>query len=295
MRASDKTLDMTITTLTNALAADISQAIRERLKKRGQISRDEKIHKAVYYKGDKPEFFDLPIATGDKLRLYRRTWVKIDGKGRAIGNNGDIVEVAGTTAEGLLLRNQHGHMGEVQWRRLSDPITGRLLLGFGRAFTVDAAHGMSIKGEHINALPHKTAGSSAFKTYSGESRATGRTYTLISKAAVHDDVRRGRALGDPTLITEDNLWKRIVKDTSDKPYKALAIDLAAAAGEHPRRPSMLPSGLITRSRPRPWPAPVLAAKSAQHSMPPPRARPSTKQSSAAPVCSRTPPKSSSII
>ena len=57
---------MTVTTLTNAEAADISQAIRRRLKERGKIGQDETIHKAVYYKGDKPEFFDLPIASGDK-------------------------------------------------------------------------------------------------------------------------------------------------------------------------------------------------------------------------------------
>ena len=37
LRAIDKNLSVTITTLTNAEAADISQAIRARLKKRGQI------------------------------------------------------------------------------------------------------------------------------------------------------------------------------------------------------------------------------------------------------------------
>lgn len=232
LRAIDDKFGMTVTTLTNAEAADISQAIRQRLKERGKIGHDEKIHKAVYYKGDKAEFFDLPIASGDKLRLYRRTWAKIDGKGGSIGNNGDIVDVVGKTAIGLLLRDARGRIGEVEWRRLSDPETGRLLLGFGRAFTVDAAQGMSTRGEHTNALAHGTAGSTAFKTYTGESRATGKTHTFISKAAVFSDIRRSRALGDPTPITEDDLWKRIGEDTSAKPYKALAIDLLAAARRH---------------------------------------------------------------
>ena len=232
LRAVDDKFSMTVTTLTNAEAADISQAIRRRLKERGKIGQDETIHKAVYYKGDKPEFFDLPIASGDKLRLYRRTWAKIDGKGGSIGNNGDIVDVVGKTAGGLLLRDARGRVGEVEWRRLSDQDTGRLLLGFGRAFTVDAAQGMSTRGEHANALAHGTAGSTAFKTYTGESRATGKTHTLISKAAVLSDVRRSRALGDTTPITEDDLWKRIGEDTSAKPYKALAIDLLAAARRH---------------------------------------------------------------
>ena len=232
LRAVDDKFSMTVTTLTNAEAADISQAIRRRLKERGKIGQDETIHKAVYYKGDKPEFFDLPIASGDKLRLYRRTWAKIDGKGGSIGNNGDIVDVVGKTAGGLLLRDARGRVGEVEWRRLSDQDTGRLLLGFGRAFTVDAAQGMSTRGEHANALAHGSAGSTAFKTYTGESRATGKTHTLISKAAVLSDVRRSRALGDTTPITEDDLWKRIGEDTSAKPYKALAIDLLAAARRH---------------------------------------------------------------
>ena len=91
---------------------------------------------------------------------------------------------------------------------------------------------MSTRGEHANALVHGTGGSTAFKTYTGESRATGKTHTLISKAAVLSDVRRSRALGDTTLITEDDLWKRIGEDTWADPYKALAIDLLAAARRH---------------------------------------------------------------
>ncbi|MCQ4189407.1 hypothetical protein [Methylocystis suflitae] len=91
LRTIDKALGVTITTLTNAEADDVSQAIRVRLKQRGLIGGDETIHKAVYYRGDKAEFFDLPIATGDKLRLYRRTFATFDGRGAAIGNNVDVV------------------------------------------------------------------------------------------------------------------------------------------------------------------------------------------------------------
>lgn len=232
LRAAGKNLGMTVTALTNAEAADISQAIRARLKERGQISQDETIYKAVYYRGDKAELFDLPIAIGDKLRLYSRTWATIDGKGGSIGNNGDIVDVAGKTANGLLLRDQHGRLGEVEWRRLVDRATGRLHLGFGRAFTVAAAQGMSTKGEHANTFVHGTAGSNAFTNYPGESRATGKTYTLISKAAVLADIVHGRALGDATPITDDDLWDRIAEDTSAKPYKSLGIDLLKAARRH---------------------------------------------------------------
>ena len=229
LKSQDPSYGVTITTLTNAEAADISRAIRERLKARGEIGTDEATYKAVVYRSEKREFFDLPIATGDRLRMYRKTVAEIDGKRATIGNNGDIVEVVRKTAAGLVLRNARGQTAEIDWKRLSDPKTGRLLLGFGHAFTIDAAQGMSTKGEHINALPHGTAATSAFKTYTAESRATGRTHTLISKAAVHAAVQRSRALGDVTPMTEDDLWKEVAKNASEKPYKALALDIAGKA------------------------------------------------------------------
>jgi hypothetical protein len=229
LKAQDPSYGVTITTLTNAEAADVSRAIRERLKARGEIGTDEATYKAIVYRADKRELFDLPIATGDRLRMCRKTVAEIDGKRATIGNNGDIVEVIRKTGAGLVLRNARGQTAEIDWKRLFDPKTGRLLLGFGHAFTIDAAQGMSTKGEHINALPHGTGATTAFKTYTAESRATGRTWTMISKAAVHGAVQRSRALGDVTPMTEDDLWKQVAKDASAKPYKALALDVAGKA------------------------------------------------------------------
>lgn len=229
LRSIDPRLSVTITTLTNAEAGDISRAIRERLKRRGQIGDDETTHAAVYYKGDKAELFDLAIATGDRLRLYRRTMATIDGRSAAIGNNGDVVDVVGKTRDGLLLRNAKGRIGAVPWSRLKDKATGRLHLGFGRAFTIDAAQGMSTKGDHIDALAHGTTGANAFKIYPAESRASGRTFTLVSKAAVDADILRRRALGDKTPIDDEHRWERIAENMSEKPYKRLALDLIEAA------------------------------------------------------------------
>ena len=146
LKTQDPSCGVTLTTLTNAEAADISRAIRERLKARGEIGTDEAVYKVVVYRGDKPEFFDLPIATGDRLRMYRKTVAQIDGRRATIGNNGDIVEVMGKTAAGLILRNARGQTAELDWKRLSDQRTRRLLLGFGRAFTIDAAHGREHEG-----------------------------------------------------------------------------------------------------------------------------------------------------
>ncbi len=82
--------------------------------------------------------------------------------------------------------------------------------------------------------------------YTAESRATGRTHTLISKGAVLSAVQRSLALGDRTPITEVHLWRRVEKDASDKPYKALAIDLLAKA--RPQRDQAVVEGLKSHKR-----------------------------------------------
>jgi hypothetical protein len=214
-----------IVTLTNDDVAEISRSVRSRLRERGEIAATERVYQAIDQRG---ETYDLPIAAGDRLRLFRKTWASFDGKGGWMGSNGDIVTVAGETRNGLLLRNSRGQLGEVEWRRMLHAETGRLLLGFGHAYTVDAAQGVTTR-ETINAMPHGSGGMTAFKAYPAESRAVGTTWTVASKAAIHEAGKRSRALGSSEPITEQDLWNWLAKDMSAKPYKALAIDLQRAA------------------------------------------------------------------
>jgi len=44
-------------------------------------------------------------------------------------------------------------------------------------------------------------------------------------------VRNGRALGDTTEITSDDLWNHVAKGMSNKPYKALGMDLPFTSQE----------------------------------------------------------------
>ena len=169
---------ITVSAPTNDDVAEISQAIRERLKARGEIGDDEIIYRAIDQDG---RSYDLPIATGDRVRLFRRTWGTVDGRACHVGNNGDIVEVLGRNADGLRLRTKDGRVADLEWRRLCDSETGRLLLGFGHALTIDAAQGIT-SDEHINALPRGTSGVTAFTSYVAESRSRGTTWTIISEA-----------------------------------------------------------------------------------------------------------------
>jgi hypothetical protein len=212
---------VTISALTNADAADISQAVRARLKARGEIGNDEMLYQAIDQRG---ETYDLPLATGDRVRLFRQTAAFIDGKRGTIGNNGDLVEIVGRTEQGLRLRDQKGRVGAVEWRRLLDPETKRLFLGFGDALTIDSAQGIT-SGEHINALPRGSAGITAFKAYTAESRHISQVWTMVSEAAVHEAVKTSRPLGDDKPVTIDDLWGQVAEDMSQKPYKSLGVDL----------------------------------------------------------------------
>jgi hypothetical protein len=216
---------ITVSAPTNEDAADISLAIRVRLKARGEIAADEMVHRAIDQNGRE---YDLALAAGDRVRLYRRTWGTIDGQEQQVGNNGDVVEALGQSRHGLRIRTKEGQVADVEWRRFADTETGRLLLGFGHALTIDAAQGIT-SDEHINALPRGTSGVTAFTTYVAESRSRGTTWTVISEGALFEAERHRQALGDITPITRENLWTRAAADISEKPYKSLGIDLMAAA------------------------------------------------------------------
>ena len=228
LRASGSKRGVTISAPTNDDVAEISQAVRARLKQRGEVAAEEVVYRAVDQRG---QTYDLAIAAGDKLRLFRRTWGALDGKQCEIGNNGDVVEVLGQSIDGVRLRTKDGRIADVQWRRLADQETGRLLLGFGHALTIDAAQGIT-SDEHINALPRGTSGVTSFTSYVAESRSRGTTWTVIAEAAVYEAERHKQALGDITPITRDDLWARVAEDMSKKPYKSLATDLLNAARQN---------------------------------------------------------------
>ena len=126
--------------------------------------------------------------------------------------------------DGLRLKNQEGRIGFVSWEKLKERKTGKLHLGFGHVLTIDSAQGIT-SDEHINALPRGTAGITAFKAYVAESRHIAKAYTMISEASLLEAVKMRQALGENTAITTDDLWKRAAADMSEKPYKAIGLDL----------------------------------------------------------------------
>jgi len=216
---------ITVSAPTNEDAAEISEAIRMRLKARGEITGVEHVHDAIDQGG---RTYELRLATGDAVRLFRRTWGTVNGRERHVGDNGDVVTVVDQDERWLRIRTKNGQIADVEWRRFADAETGRLLLGHGHALTIDAAQGLT-SDEHINALPRGTAGVTAFTSYVAESRARGTTWTMISEGALYEAEKHRQALGESTPITREDLWARAAEDMSDKPYKGLGIDLLASA------------------------------------------------------------------
>jgi len=222
LREAGSTRKVTVSALTNADAAEISKAIRVRLKARGELGADEATYAAMDSRGEQ---YDLPVATGNRFRLYKKTSATIDGRRGFIGANGDVVEVVRQAEDGLVLRDKDGRVGHVQWRRLRDQATGRLLLGYGHCLTVDSAQGIT-SGEHINAMPRGSAGITAFKGYVAESRHELEAWTMVGEWAEREAERMSRPLGDQREITEADLWARTARNMAAKPYKSLGIDLA---------------------------------------------------------------------
>jgi hypothetical protein len=53
----------------------------------GSLLRDDHCQNAMRTDAGKPS----PIVTGDRVRLFRRTWGTVDGREQHVGDNGDIV------------------------------------------------------------------------------------------------------------------------------------------------------------------------------------------------------------
>jgi energy-coupling factor transporter ATP-binding protein EcfA2 len=216
---------ITMSAPTNEDVMALSIAVRERLRVRGEIGKEEIVRAAI---DQREEEYDLPLSVGDRVRLFSRTNCLTRSNDRSrwcqLGNNGDFVDVKGWNDNGIVLRNGKGVEGFVPWERLADQKTGRIKLGFGHAMTIDAAQGIT-SDEHINAMPRGTTAITGFTAYVAESRHVLTSWTKIAEAPVTEAETFARPLGDKTPVTIEDILNRIAGDMGRHPYKALAIDL----------------------------------------------------------------------
>ena len=212
---------LTISAPTNSDARAISAAIRERRRAASGLGRDEVTIQAADQ--NRAEYV-LPLAVGDRVRLFARTPAAFGGKGGNLGNNGSVVEVERIEREGLQLRNAKGNSGFVKWDTLRDPETGRVRLSYGDVVTVDAIQSAT-STEHINALPSGSQAVHSFKAYVAQSRARETTWLVVADGRERSEIMQRRALGNVDPVTEADVWQNVARNLSRQPERELATDL----------------------------------------------------------------------
>ena len=142
----DPGFKLTVSAPTNADAREIGAAIRAERCRVGDLGDDVKILDATDRNGDT---YRLPIATGDRVRLYDRVHdARVPGRKTVLASNGEIVEIRELTEEGMIVRNDAGVEGLVAWCKIQARRDAPVRLSYGYAMTVDTAQG-STATEHM--------------------------------------------------------------------------------------------------------------------------------------------------
>jgi hypothetical protein len=209
---------------TNAQAHDISLAIRERRKNLGEIAADKIMVRAT--DGDGLANYDLVLAEGDRVRLFKRMNVKFSGSDTVgnIGRNGTVLSVIAVRDEGLVLRNPGGREGVVAWSSLRDERSGRIQLAYGDALTTNTAQGTTVT-EHIHAIPAGSRLVSAFGAYTSGSRHREQSFIVTSEGAERAEIIARRPLGDRREIMRGDIVNNVIRNLSQQPIKEAALDM----------------------------------------------------------------------
>lgn len=209
---------------TNAEAHDVSLAIRTRRRRMGEIEKDRLIIKATDGEGSRT--YDMALADGDRVRLFRRVNAKFSESGTVgnIGRNGTVLEVVSVGSEGLVLRNSAGREGLVAWGSLRDETGDRVLLAYGDALTTNTAQGTTVT-EHIHAVTAGTRLVSAFGAYTSGSRHREQSFIVTSEGAEQAEIVARRPLGDRREIMRGDILNNIVRNFSKQPVKETALDM----------------------------------------------------------------------
>ncbi len=208
----------------NAEAYDISLAIRQQRRTMGEIEANQITVKATDGAGERE--YELALAVGDRVRLFRRTNAKFTETGTVgnIGRNGSVLEIVEVDAAGLTLRNAAGREGAVTWDTLRGEASGRVQLAYGDALTTNTAQGTTVT-EHIHAMPAGTKLVSAFGAYTSGSRHREQSFIVTSEGAERAEVIARRPLGDRREIGRGDLLHNIIRNFAQTPEKEAALAL----------------------------------------------------------------------
>jgi hypothetical protein len=224
--ARDPAYTLSVSAPSNADARAIGAAIRARRRDAGEIEPDKVVLDACDQLG---AMYALPLAVGDRVRLFARTNAAYADRGRGIiGNNGSVLTVRGIDAAGVVLRNAQGREGLVKWDTLREPMSGRIRLSYGDVLTIDAAQGLT-STEHIQAMPGGTQVVTAYKAYTAASRHRRASYLVTSDGAERREIAARRPLGDSRPIREADVWANMARNLARQPETPAALDFLERA------------------------------------------------------------------
>ncbi len=221
---------LTVSTPTNQDAREMSAAIRQRRRAAGRLGPDVVTVDATDQNGAE---YDLPLAIGDRVRLFSWTSASFGagrGGGGNIGNNGSVVEIEAIDQLGIRVRNAKGSVGFVKWDTLRGDAESsrRVRLTYGDAISIDAIQSAT-STEHLNVLPDGSKAVTGFKNYVAQSRSREASWLVVSDGRERTEVMDKRALGNADPIDEDSIWRNIAANLSRQQDKELATDLLKRA------------------------------------------------------------------
>lgn len=218
--AHDPAYTLSVSAPTNADAREIAAAIRVHRRAAGELRPDQVVLQAA---DQNDVAFDLPLAVGDRVRLFARTNAAYPDRSRGIiGNNGSVLEVCAIAAAGVTLRNAQGREGVVKWDTLRDVESRRIRLSYGDVLSIDATQGLT-SSEHIEAMPAGTRHVNAYKAYTQASRHRQATYLVTSDGAERQEIMSRRPLGDMRIIQEADVWANMGRNLARAPEKENAL------------------------------------------------------------------------
>jgi hypothetical protein len=222
---NDPSFTITVSAPTNADAREISTALREKRRAVGEVEED-KIIIAAQDQHNTP--YQLPLAIGDRVRLFDRVNASFGNRGGVIGSNGSVLSIVALDKDGLTLRAETGIQGKVKWNTLRDHETGRIRLTYGDAGTIDSQQGIT-STEHIDALPSGSKSVQGFKAYVAESRHRRKAWMVTSDSAERQEVVDRRPLGDARIVSDADIWENMSRNLSRQPEKLAAVDFLGMA------------------------------------------------------------------
>jgi hypothetical protein len=230
--AANPDYSLLVMTPTNAQAREVGVAIRANRRAAGEIAPEDG---AVLQATDpnSQETFDLPVAVGDKLRMFTRTFdAEAKGARKFLSSNGDVVEVLKLQPDGLRVRNAGGDEGLVTWAQMRPwraPRNDPVWVTYGYAVTIDTAQSATTTAA-ILAMPEGSRQVTGYKAYTAGSRPQVEYHMVVSDAAERRDIVRRQMIGVPQeLPREADVLRNLAANLGRFDAKRNATDLRISA------------------------------------------------------------------